>query len=575
MTRTRRLGAVIAIMVAVACAGTGCTVIPVTGPTTVNEAGSGDPLSKPFHRMIALPPDKSWNEEQTIRGLQAAMAAYADDPTVLPQYLTPEARAKWSASGPVTVVDDAFEVVPPPQSDELGPVEKVMLKGRWVARINEDDSYAPTEGQWDDYSVELVKSQGGGYLVSSLPNGLLLTNSDVARAYRPTNLYYVNGNSPNTLVVDRVRLRLKPTETYAQTILERLLKSPTSALQGAVTTSFPSGTKVQSIRSGEDRVVINLSGPLDPLDLSAEDSLRAQIRYSLNKNEIAKGRVIEIQVDGESYSVDRPDSDDDWLDATSDTAYYISKGAVHYMSKDGPAGSVPGPAGEEREGFQDFALSKDGGYVAARTSTGISVAALTQSGRWQEVMKGELTPPTWHRDGSLWTYDQRNSALLRYDPMSGKGPQRISSPKLTGLDVTRLRIARDGVRVAITTGQNTVQIGALTGGAAGIMLGNVHALTTIEGGTSIIDVAWGDDEHLLVLVRSKAGQVLNEINVGDGEIEGVPLKEPLVSVAAVNDRVLAEAKTDKSNQIMELSQDRQSWTTKIESGASTPLFPLG
>ncbi|MGV9377083.1 LpqB family beta-propeller domain-containing protein [Nonomuraea sp. NPDC003707] len=572
--RVWRLGAVFVIGVAVVCAGSGCTVIPVTGPLTVNEAGSGDPLSKPFHRMIAFPPDKTWNEEQTIRGLQAAMAAYADDPTILPQYLTQEARAKWSASGPVTVVDDAFEVVPPTEREGTEPVEKVTVKGRWVARIKEDDSYAPTAGPWVD-SFELVKAEGGGYLVKSLPNGLLLTDSDVSRAYRATNLYYLNGNSPNTLVVDRVRLRLKPTETYAQTILQRLLKSPTSALQGAVTTSFPLDTKVESIRSGEDRVVINLSGPLDTLDLGAEDSLRAQIRYSLNKNEIAKGRVIEIQVNGESYSIDRPDSDDDWLDATSDAAYYISKGAVHYMSKDGPAGSVPGPAGQERDGFHGFALSKDGGYVAAQTSTGISVAALTQSGRWQEVIQGTLTPPTWHRDGSLWTYDQTNSALLRYDPLSGKGPQRISAPKLTGLDVTRLRIARDGVRVAVTTGQNTVQIGALTGGAAGMMLGNFQALTTTEGGNKILDVAWEDDEHLLVLVEGQAGQVLNEINVGDGEIEGVPLKEPLAAVAAVNDRVLAEAKTAKGNQIMELGQDRQSWTPKIESGASTPLFPLG
>ncbi|MEW1838467.1 LpqB family beta-propeller domain-containing protein, partial [Nonomuraea angiospora] len=209
------------------------------------------------------------------------------------------------------------------------------------------------------------------------------------------------------------------------------------------------------------------------------------------------------------------------------------------------------------------------------TSTGISVAALTQSGRWQEVIQGTLTPPTWHRDGSLWTYDQTNAALLRYDPLSGKGPQRISAPKLTGLDVTRLRIARDGVRVAVTTGQNTVQIGALTGGAAGMMLGNFQALTTTEGGNKILDVAWEDDEHLLVLVEGQAGQVLNEINVGDGEIEGVPLKEPLASVAAVKDRVLAEAKMAKGNQIMELSQDRQSWTPKIESGGSTPLFPLG
>ncbi|MEQ4715375.1 LpqB family beta-propeller domain-containing protein [Nonomuraea sp. B19D2] len=573
--RARRLGAVAAIVAAMVLAGSGCTVIPVTGPLTVNETGSSDPLSKPFQRMIAIPPQRTWGPEDTVRGLQAAMAAYADDPSILPKYLTPEARAKWNASGPVTVIEDGYEFAP---RDGTGSVEKVTLKGRWVAKIKEDDSYVPTAAPWEG-TFELVKVEGGGYLVKSLPNGLnglLLTNSDVTRAYRATNLYYVAGPAHDRLVVDRVRLRLKPTETYAQTILERLLKSPTAALQGAVTTSFPPGTKIESIRS-EERVMINLSGPIDILDLTAEAALKAQIRYSLNKNEIAKGRVIEIQVDGEPYSIDRPDSDDDWLDGGSDSAYYVSKGAVHYMGKDGPAGTVPGPAGEQREGYSAFALSKDGSQIAAKTSTGISVAGLTAGGRWQEVIPGEkLTPPTWHQDGSLWTYDQQNAVLLRYNPSSGKGPERVAASQLTGLEVTQLRIARDGVRVAVVTAKNTVQIGALTGGAAGTMLGNFQFLTTTEVGNKIRDIAWSDSEHLLVLVESKAGQMqLNEINVGDGEVVGVPLKDELQSVAALDDRVLAAATTDQGTKIIELSQDRQTWTVKIESDASSPLFPLG
>ncbi|MEV4107654.1 LpqB family beta-propeller domain-containing protein [Nonomuraea sp. NPDC049695] len=581
VTRAWRLASAVAIVAAMALAGSGCTVIPVTGPLNVNETGSNDPLSKPFQRMIAIPPQRTWGLEQTLRGLQAAMAAYADDPTVLPQYLTPEARAKWNASGPVTVLEDDFEVVPPAAREEPGAAQKVTLKGRWVARINEDDSYVPTGGPWEA-PFELVQVQGGGYRVKSLPNellhGLLLTHADVARAYRATNLYYLNGNTRDRLVVDRVRLRLKPTETYAHAILQRLLKNPTGALQGAVTTSFPPGTKILSIRSDE-RVVINLSGPIDTLDPSTEALLKAQIRYSLNKNEIAKGRVIEIQVDGEPYSVDPPNSDDQWLDDSSDTAYYVTKGAVHYMGKDGPSVAVPGPAGEPREGYSGYALSKDGTQIAAKTSTGISVAGLTAQGHWQEVIQGaKLTLPTWHRDGSLWTYDQENAVLLRYDPSSGKGPQRVAAPKLTGLDVTRLRIARDGVRVAVMTGENTVQIGALTGEAAGPMLGNFQLLTTTTAGNKILDVAWSDDEHLLVLVGSKAGQTLNEINVGDGEVAGVPLNDvndPVTSLAAMDDRVLAEADAGPSTKIYELNQDRQSWTVKIESDAGSPLFPLG
>ncbi|PZG07722.1 hypothetical protein C1J01_40110 [Nonomuraea aridisoli] len=372
---------------------------------------------------------------------------------------------------------------------------------------------------------------------------------------------------------------MKTTERFAQTVLERLLQPPTAALQGAVATSFPAGTAIESVRSGEERVVIDLASPIDPLDLSVEDALRAQIRYTLNNNDVAKGRIIEIQVNGEPYAVDRPNSDEHWLDDSGDYAYFVSRGAVRYLGKDGPDGVVPGAAGEPREGYSDFAMSlaKDGPpLVAALTTTGVSVAPLTQEGGWQEVIHGEsLTPPTWHRDGSLWTYDRDNAVLLRYDPARGQAPERVSAPALEKLDVTRLRIARDGVRVAVTTGKNTVQIGALTGEGGGTMLGNLQLLTTTETGSEITGVAWGDDEHLLVLVQTKAGQILNEINVGDGETTGVPLKDRLDSVAALDDRILAQAETEKGAKLVELNQDRQTWTAKVETDAGAPLFPLG
>ncbi|MEV0382230.1 LpqB family beta-propeller domain-containing protein [Nonomuraea sp. NPDC050643] len=576
MTRTRRFAAVAALVAAVVWTGSGCTVIPVSGPFTVDEAGAGDPLSKPFQRMIAIEPQPNWTPEETIRGLQAAMAAYPDDPSTLPKYLTPEAQSKWNASGPVTVIEDLYDVVQVPPRDGLETVTKVMVRGRWVAGIHEDGSYLPTGGPWDK-SYELLKDPRGGYRVNSLPPGLLLTAADVARAYRATNLYYPSRNSQDRLVVDRVRLRLKPTQRYAQTILERLIQPPSEALQGAVLSSFPPGTKIESVTSGEERVVINLSGPLDTLDLGVEQALTAQIRTSLNRNDVAKGRTIEIQVDGEPYAVDRPNSELNWLANDAERPFYINRGALHSLGKDGPAGPVPGAAGEQHEEFRDFALSNEStALIAARADSGVWVAGLTAQGRWQEVIQGtDLTPPTWHRDGSLWTYDRKNAVLLRYDPTSGRGAERVAAPKLVGLDVTKLRIARDGVRVVVTTGKNTVQIGALTGEGAGMMLGNLRLLTTTEQSDEIIDIAWEGDEHLLVLVKSKAGPILNEINVADGETVGVPLKDRLKSVAALEDRVLVEATTDKGTKILELSPDRQTWTPKVETNGGTPLFPLG
>ncbi|MGP3911923.1 LpqB family beta-propeller domain-containing protein [Nonomuraea sp. 10N515B] len=577
MTRIRRLWVVVVLAAAVVCAGSGCTVIPVSGPYTMNDAAGADPLTKPFQRLIATSPQPGWGIEQTISGLQAAMAAYADDPTVLPQYLTADALKGWTPSGAVTVLDDRLQVDLPEQ-DGAASAQRVTLKAKQVARIEEDGTYVPQSGNWGR-PFDLVKVKEGGYRVSGLPDGLILTRSDVERAYRPTKLYYLNGSTQDRLVVDNVRLRLKPAETYAKVILERLLKQPSGALVGAATTAFPPGTKVESVRSAEDEsVVINLSGPLDLLDLSGEDALMAQIRYSLNNNDVAKGRSISVLVDGEPYTSHHPNTDDQrWLDNSGNSAYYVSNGAVHYLTKDGPGGAVAGPAGERRQGYSDFAISKKGAYVAARTSTGISVAPLAQGGQWQEVIQGtDLTPPSWHRDGSLWTFDRKNRAVLRYDPAAKRGPETVSAPGVEKLDVTNLRVARDGVRVVVTTGKNTVWLGALTV-MGGLELSNLRSLTTTEAGDEIRDAAWRDDEHLLVLVQTKAGQILNEIDVGDGAVAEIPLKDPLQALAALNERVLAESEPEKKGpgaKLLELNED-QSWTSKIDSDVETPLFPLG
>ncbi|NUR83603.1 MAG: hypothetical protein HOY71_05895, partial [Nonomuraea sp.] len=408
MTRTRRLGTAFAIAAAVVCAGSGCTVIPVSGPYTVNDAGGGDPLNKPFQRMIAVPPRDDWNPDQLIRGLQAAMAAYPDDPTVLAKYLTPEAQAKWKPSGPVTVIEDTFQIVYP--TERTAAEQQYVLKGKQIARIDPDDAYVPLSGNAPELSFVLKKDARGVYRVDQLRDGLVLTKSDVARAYRLTNLYYLN-NARERLVVDRVCLRLKPTETFAQTVVKRLLKDPSAALRGAVGTGFPPGTELESVGTGEDRVVINLSGPLLSLDLTEKSALVAQLRYSLTNNKVANSRTIEVQVEGEPYWTEPPNPENRWLDNGGNTPFYTSKGVVHVMSNEGAGVAVQGPAGEPNPEFGAFALSKQqtSALVAARTSTGVSVAALTPEGRWQQVIEGtELTDPTWHRDGSLWTFDKHN-----------------------------------------------------------------------------------------------------------------------------------------------------------------------
>jgi hypothetical protein len=142
------------------------------------------------------------------------------------------------------------------------------------------------------------------------------------------------------------------------------------------------------------------------------------------------------------------------------------------------------------------------------------------------------------------------------------------------MDVTSLRMARDGVRVAVRIGTGQVQVGALAGGGAGAMLSNFHLLTMAERDDEILDIAWGDGDHLLVLVQTKAGQVVKEINVGDGETTQLPTtSKRLASLAAVGEIILAT--TEDGKEILEFARDKQTWTPKPATAVNDPLFPLG
>ncbi|MEU4228711.1 LpqB family beta-propeller domain-containing protein [Nonomuraea sp. NPDC026600] len=588
--RLRRLGAV-GVVVATLTWSSACAVIPVGGPFPVSEAGDDDPMSKPFQRMVAIAPQPGWSPQQVVEGLQAAMAAYADDPEILAKYLTDEARQAWKPGGPVTVLDNGAKY---DESGKIGDKEvTVSLSGTQVARIEDDDTYVPVS-VGVDRKFTLVKDKTGEYRVNSLVGGLVLTEADVARAYRPTNLYYLNGApgsggaSADMLVVDRVRLRLKPTESFAKTIIERLLEGPSKALQGAVENVFPQGTRVESVRAGDDRVVINLSGPIDSDDIFSR-GLQAQLRWSLTSNNVANGRSIEVQLDGEPfYSSDTltipANMPDDWLGTSSGVVYYSnSKGAVYSVGTDGPGRAVAGPAGQPNGQYSDFAVIA-GGYatgqgadlIAAKSRTGgIWVARAAADGHWQQWIQGasaDLTPPSWHRDGTLWTYDGRSGAVLRCNPSAGRGPERIAAPSLDGFDVTGLRIARDGVRVAVTIGKHEIRVGAITGQGASTMLGNFQTLSTVDE-EEIMDLAWRDGEHLVVLSQSKAGSVVKEINVGDGTVTKLPSDKRLRTLGAQGERILAG--TLHKNEILESNLDKQSWTSKITTDADTPIFPLG
>ena len=102
------------------------------------------------------------------------------------EYLAPEVRRTWRPGVGVVVYDDssgngALLV-------QQGPA--ITLRATEVARISEQGEYTASPGGTVTSAKFTLRKVGGEWRIASLPDGLFLTQLDVARAYRSFDLYF-------------------------------------------------------------------------------------------------------------------------------------------------------------------------------------------------------------------------------------------------------------------------------------------------------------------------------------------------------------------------------------------------
>ncbi|WP_176955328.1 LpqB family beta-propeller domain-containing protein [Sinosporangium album] len=573
---TRTAAAVATLVVSSACA-----IVPTGGiPESVSEVNKGDPLMQPFTRLIPTPPRDDWDPEAVVRGFQAAMASNDDQGrAVARQYLTKEAARVWRSEDGVSVVASAdFESAP---FSEDAKETRVTLKSAKRAIIDDDGRYRTVKGE-SSWTATLVKV-GKVWRIASVPNGLIITEADVQRAYRPVNLYFLD-QVGRGLVVDQVRLPVAPDGDFAKTVVQRLLQGPSGSLKDAAITALPDHVRVNSVTTMGDTVVVDLSE-----QVRGGDPLYAQLQWTLH--DLAKDWTIELRANGEPFSGaglriapnDFADFDRLLHPGTDIAGYYLHDGALHMLGSDGNGTPVAGPvwyggAGRKQLLYTEPALSMDQEpRVAAKSSQGgIWVTSLVEGGRWQQWIAGsDLTAPSWDRYSALWAVDrvgEATSHVLRHD---GGRTRRIQAPGLLHTTVKAFQVARDGVRVAAVVEDSTgvhVRLGAIVGQGDDIRVDHLQTLTDAKPG-EILDIAWKDSTTLLVLLKTKAGKRLDAYSVGDGGRTQLKADERLHTIAALGDRMLAG--TEKHGGILRFDAGKSEWITVAKQGAGFPVFPLG
>ncbi|MFI6451511.1 LpqB family beta-propeller domain-containing protein [Streptosporangium amethystogenes] len=589
----RRAGTAI-LAVTLVCGASACSVIPTGGKSVVavDNERKGNPLGDPYARVIAMPPKAAWSPEEVVTGFRAAMAS-PDDPDfqVARQYLTGDFADKWNPRSGVTVYrqGDYEKFAPLREGDKHA---QVTLKGTKTAIIDQDGRYRPSGGPLNQ-PFTLAKEAGGEWRISAAPDGLLLSEADVARGYLPVDLYFLDSHWKG-LVVDQVRVPIDPAANFAKTTVERLLRGPSSSLKGSVRSAL-ADTELIDVTTENNRVVVDLTRRVDP-DLI--DPMSAQLAATLTA--LTKGGWgFEVKVNGESYYADTPlqidaqeqSNFDPWTTPDTVTSFYLADGALWLLDKENVGRPVPGRAGQKKNGLTRPAISgQPVQQVAALAQDGksVSVAPLAAGGEWRVWATGEsLIQPSWDRYDTLWTVDRPNdhtSIVTRHDG-DNKHRYRVSAPDLETVYVKSLKVARDGVHVAVVVKDGLgeqVHVGTVIGERENTRIANLQTVVDSEGKRTIEDIAWKDGKTLYALTGKS--ELLEASVTAEPKPLAFDSRIGIESITALDSILLAGAKDDQGNrQVLywtstkwePLVKNETGSTDFTENGPSAPAFPLG
>lgn len=538
-----RAAAVIAAIVPVLVAG--CAGVPTSGPIEQGEQ-VGVEREDQFIRVIARPPRAGMTPEQVVQGFLDASASFDGDHAVARQYLTRAADITWRPAAGVVVYDGTVDYAERP-GDEITVTAPLAGSIDDIGRFEVADPGRVTTTTFRLAQVD------GEWRITALPPGLLLSRSDVDRAFRTYDVYFFDPTfavlvpDPRTIPVIGPAL---PT-----TLARALLAGPSDWLAPAVRTAVPQGTALAldavPVDAGVARV--DLTAVVRATDDDTRRALSQQLVWTLRQ--VPDVTAIDITSGGLPLpvpGVGSPQPQDAWpgvdpggLPAGS-TPYLVVDGQVRRSLPEGIE-PVPGEAGEGRRSLGAIAVSYDGFRVAGLDDRGaVWVGPMTTGGQLRRVLGRAAAGPTFARDGAIWTVDRDGQVQRILDDGSVAAIPVEGLPPRTTL--VSLVLSRDGTRAALVV---------RSGGRTGLLVARVErrgddlrltAPIRVESRlTEVSDVSWSDAEGLAVLGSDGAGPLqVFVVDVARGTLRAVGSPSDPLSVAAAPGLPLLVAAADGS-----------------------------
>jgi hypothetical protein len=607
-SRARAGLAALAALVAV-LAVAGCVSVPSAGPVLsypVAQQTSGQ--NGQNVQVIAAGPSNKWNPNQIVTGFLTAAAAIGDQQAVARAYLTPQASKSWNPSWSAIVYKTGpFVQNPVAESQPTGSQRggksaakggkqaperaKVVVDGTISARLNGYGTYAvPSSSQPVGPEVFELEKLGGHWRISSAPSALLLTQFQFADDYELRNLYFFDPNELH-LVPDPVYVPLQATTSSLMNgLVNDLISPPKDWLAEASQTAFPPGTKI--IGGG-----VTLTGGTATVDLGGaiaaalkQKNLLAQVSAQLLWTLVGSGQggsqvqSVELLVNGQpkypsgnsqGIPVQHRSEASYWPATGASSEFYYIDSAGYLCSRKGVTGQ-PVQIAKVGTGYSQIAVSPDGKYLAALRGGSLYLGSV--GGRLAKRQGSGFTTISWDPTDNLWTTNSGQILTFRagVSPNSPLAePITADVPPPDGGLISAVRIAPDGVRVALIINSDELAFGAIVW-QQGARPGLVAAVKISLSPFNVTDLAnagftavtwYGPDD---VVTLGSPGSTLTEYPVNGGASTSQFLDQSIDSITASSGQALI-AGVAKGGMI-EAPTLTSAWTPVFGKGVS-PTYP--
>lgn len=447
--------------------------------------------NQPYVQLQPQPPGPGWNPQQIVEGFLAASASFGNYAAMAKQYLTPKEQKNWKNSWSATVYKRGPDVAPPtylPAAAKNPTQATVQITGDIQASLKGSGSYSVPSASANGPDPFWLQKLHGQWRISYAPQELLLTGNAFQSDYQLRDLYFFDP-AGKYLVPDPVYVPLEASPgNLMNGLVSDLITPPTDWLgaakkgNGATKTAFPAGTKLSGVTLSGATAVVNLTGtivkvknpPMPQISAQLLSTLSGAVQGGLNGQTV---QSIEVQLNGKPWNppgaqgnpVQQPDQQAPRYPTptgASTTYYYVDISG--YLTSRSVGGGPPHRFAKIGTGYSQIAVSPDGKHVAAlRGGTlyaGIVGSPLAKRGSGYQSVSWDAYDDLWASvDNRIVMF--RSSAKPR-QPLGQKVPVTVNpnSPELPLLPpYTDIKVAPDGVRVAIVMSGDYLTFGAISG----------------------------------------------------------------------------------------------------------------